>query len=1110
MPLTPDAQQVCEKRYFQKDKNGKIIEDWNQLVLRVIKHVCKDEDDNFQQAAYDLVFKTEFLPNSPCLVNAGKNTKSRGLLACFVTKSPEDCWSNPDGVGMVENIANFGHIARQGGGCGVDFSLIRPENDPVFGSTHAKACGPIEHMRMISEVMSSITQSGFRGMAMMSCLRVDHPDVQKFIVCKQHDRALKSLLKEDIFNHYDAIKSGDIHEHLEIVLDKFISNFNISVFVTNNFMCRVKNNEDYDLVFNDKIYDTVNARDIFNLIVENAWRNGDPGMLFYDTINNGPYTYSGQEITATNPCVTGDSLVACEFGWHAVETLKEGDRIFSQGCLVPITSIEVNENHKVFRVEFTDGDYIDVTAAHRFKCVVDKQYQYLRLDEIGEGHKVVVEPVNIDQMQDHYSAAGTKISGTLWKLRDLGLVLGTVLGDGCFTERKSNRSMIDVSFGKDETQWQTKYCQVLDKYTIGHYEETAESTVRVRSNYLIEALQEHLGLERNKAPNKTIPNFVVNSNDKHLLAGVLDGLFSTDGNMSLNKDNPQLRFTSSSYEMCRQVRRILLSFGIHAKIYKTVRKPHIYDDPKYGPREISSENPKYDVFIMNIGIKRFADTIGLSHPQKNEKLQKCAQNYHYIGDAGTSTIKSINKLPGLHTVYDLFAEETDEWNVNGYIQLGCGEQALAQYGSCNLGSIDVSKFYNEDREIMEWTRLGAAIETAIQFLDDVLSVNSFPTPEFAKWAKENRPVGLGIMGWADLLLKMKIAYGSEESFKFAQKLGRLFEKTSHEQSVKLSQDRGTPKSCRYEELEHRRNVTTLSIAPTGTISLLAGCSSSIEPVFSATTFRYDNTGAKEMRHPYAKKSWFKCASDLSWQEHVGMQAAFQPHIDSAISKTVNFPNDATEEDVANAYMSAWKSGCKGITVYRDGCKSSQVLNASAKPTVGTNQAKPRPKEVEADIFKTTADGFEWHVIVGKVNDIPYEVFAVNGKQDLPSSAKVVKRKKRHYSLMSNENEVIIDNLGEEEDDIHPRIGLETRRFSLELRHNIDPRYIVAQIDKSADVITSFSKAVGRIMKNKYISAADLCEVDVPCFDCAKKGKSAQMIPEAGCWRCPACHGSKCG
>ncbi|MHA2279856.1 MAG: LAGLIDADG family homing endonuclease [Promethearchaeota archaeon] len=1488
--LTPVAQQICEKRYFQKDKDGNTVENWSELVTRVIGHVCGKEDEQFRQRVYNLVHKTEFLPNSPCLVNAGSSSKSKGLLACFVTKSPEDSW-----IGMLENIGNYGHIARQGGGCGVDFSQIRPEGDPVFGSTHAKACGPIEHMRMVSEVMSSITQSGFRGMACapydtmvstelgfvpigeiveqnmtgivihtqfgpsiitgawhngqkevfeivtekgnkvkltgdhkvyvvdsyngknhgrlskkindvgiwktvselnldtdclvlnldekpfgleykqinditideelasliaytkcdglfaryndcqrlelaldsqesinhfmnssivsfnrqqvrdngitivrkegksvefmkhfgefgtyhcdiptvifkspksvvaafikaafdaegtvdvsenrcriitgmtslefveglqillgmfgiqsqlrrdivhvnkdgvlrqnmhylsisnkwhvkkfmkeigflsrrkndaakralknmqfsggrgnvpsskiihhiasiqslgemdvydistanetflannltvhncMGCLRVDHPDILNFIVCKQRDRALKTLLKEDIFNHYDQLKDTEIQEHLAIVLDKFISNFNVSVFATDDFMQKVENNEDYDLVFAGKVYATVNARTVFDMIVQNAWSNGDPGMLFYDSINNAPYQCSEQEITATNPCVTGDSLVPCEFGWREVKTLKEGDHIFSQGRLIPITSVEINENHKVFRVEFTDGDYIDVTAAHRFKCVVDKQYQYLRLDEIGEGYRVIVEPVDINQME--YKGIGILSSAKVsedgrfkdikpddkfWRDRDVGLLVGAILGDGCFTERETNRKMVDVSFGKSEDEWKSRYCELLDKYGVSYYNETTEQTVRVRSNYLLEILQ-HAGMKRSKAPKKKIPDKFMNSNCAELLAGVLDGLFSTDGNMSLKKDNPMLRLTSSSYEMCRQVRRILLSFGIHAKIYRTERTPHIYDDPKYGEREISSENPKYDVVIMNIGIKKFADKIGLSHPPKNEKLQNCAKNYHYIGDAGVSKIKSITPLPGLHTVYDLFAEETDEWNVNGYVQQGCGEQCLPQYGSCNLGSIDVSKFFNDNRGTVEWTRLGEAIEDAVQFLDDVIDVNSFPTKDFAKWAQDNRPVGLGIMGWADLLLKMEIAYGSEESFKFAQRMGRFFQKTAHEKSVDLGRDRGTPKSCDYEELEHRRNVTTLSIAPTGTISLLAGCSSAIEPVFSAITYRYDNTGTKEIRHPYAKKSWFRSASDLDWEKHIGMQAAFQPYIDSAISKTINFPNSATVEDVSNAYLMAWKSKCKGITVYRDGSKTTQVLNTSKKDVVGANHAKPRPKDVDADIYRTRADGFDWHVIVGKVDDVPYEVFAVNGRRDLPTTGKLIKRKRRHYSLVNDEGECLIDNIGAEEDEIHPKIGLETRRFSLELRHNIDPKFIVEQIDKSNDVITSFSKAVGRIMKTKYISADALADViDVPCMDCARKGESVQMIPEAGCWRCPNCHASKCG
>ncbi len=732
-PLTDIARQVCERRYFKKDDDGKFIEDWEGLTERVVNHVCKGDTQEFRESAKNIIYNTEFLPNSPCLVNAGSSAKSKGLLACFVTKSPADSW-----IGMVENIANYGHVARQGGGCGVDFSKIRPEGDPVFGSTHAKACGPIEHMRMLSEVMSSITQSGFRGMACMGCLRVDHPDVMKFIVCKQRDRALKTLLKEDIFDHYSTLKATDINDHLNIVLDKFISNFNISLFVTDDFMQKVENGEDYDLVFGGKVYDTISARKVFDAIVNNAWQNGDPGMLFYDTINNCPYKHSKQDINATNPC---------------------------------------------------------------------------------------------------------------------------------------------------------------------------------------------------------------------------------------------------------------------------------------------------------------------------------------------------------------------------------GEQTLPPYGSCNLGSIDVSKFYNESRGIMEWTRLGTAIETAVQFLDNVISVNVFPTNDFENWAKDNRPVGLGIMGWADLLLQMDIAYGDAESFKFANKVGKFFEQTAHAKSVELGQERGTPKCCRYEELENRRNVTTLSIAPTGTISLLAGCSSSIEPVFNSVTYRYDNTGSREIRHPYAKKNHFRCASDLTWDQHINMQAAFQPYINSAISKTINFSNDATKEDVANAYLSAWKTGCKGITVYRDGCKTTQVLNTTSKG-VGTNQAKPRPKEVPVDIFRTRADGFEWHILVGKVDGVPYEIFAVNGKQELPDNGIVVKKKRRHYSLLSEDRKTLIENIGAEEDEIHPDIALETRRCSLELRHNIPPKDIIKQIDKCNKVVTSFSKASGRVLK-KYVSADDLQTIDVPCPDCARSGKEVDMIPEAGCWKCPECYYSRC-
>ena len=184
--LNPIAENICKQRYYLKDDDGNPIENWPKLSWRVVNYVCKNESQEFKDEIFSLIAGRFALPNSPCLVNAGVKGKIMGLMACFITKAPEDCWSDPS-VGMIENIANFGHIARAGGGVGVSLSNIRPEGDPVFGSTHAKACGPIEHMRMISEVMNSITQSGFRSMACLSTLRVDHPDIIKFIKCKQKE-----------------------------------------------------------------------------------------------------------------------------------------------------------------------------------------------------------------------------------------------------------------------------------------------------------------------------------------------------------------------------------------------------------------------------------------------------------------------------------------------------------------------------------------------------------------------------------------------------------------------------------------------------------------------------------------------------------------------------------------------------------------------------------------------------------------------------------------------------------------------------------------------------------------------------------------------------------
>lgn len=242
----------------------------------------------------------------------------------------------------------------------------------------------------------------------------------------------------------------------------------------------------------------------------------------------------------------------------------------------------------------------------------------------------------------------------------------------------------------------------------------------------------------------------------------------------------------------------------------------------------------------------------------------------------------------------------------------CGEQPLLPYESCNLGSINLSNMV-KDGEI-DWDELEYTIEWAVEFLNDVIDVNNYPLPEIEQKTKGHRKIGMGVMGWADMLVKLDIRYDSWEAVNLAEKVMRFINKNGHFYS-------------------DGRNATVTTIAPTGSISIISGVSSGIEPIFARKTVRNQADMEittyhplwEEMGMPEDKKPLFVEAGNVDWQWHVRHQAAFQKHVDNAISKTINFNNDATLQEVEAAYMLAWDTGCKGITVYRDGSREGQAL-----------------------------------------------------------------------------------------------------------------------------------------------------------------------------------------
>ena len=260
----------------------------------------------------------------------------------------------------------------------------------------------------------------------------------------------------------------------------------------------------------------------------------------------------------------------------------------------------------------------------------------------------------------------------------------------------------------------------------------------------------------------------------------------------------------------------------------------------------------------------------------------------------------------------------------------CSEQPLSPNGSCNLGSIDVSKFLDENKDF-EWDKFEIAIRLGMRFLDSVIDRGSFPTEDIATWAKEHRAVGLGIMGYADLLLMKEIAYGSEKALSLLESILDFMDKISVNESERMGKEYGIPVKCQGLPVL-RRNITTTTIAPTGTISLLAGTSSGIEPVFSEITIRNDKTGTYTFENDLASKDYFRCAvssngtKEVTWEEHVDTLAAAQRYIQSGVSKTVNFPNNTKRETISNAVIKAWQEGCKGVAVYRNGSRKVEVLS----------------------------------------------------------------------------------------------------------------------------------------------------------------------------------------
>ena len=507
----------------------------------------------------------------------------------------------------------------------------------------------------------------------------------------------------------------------------------------------------------------------------------------------------------------------------------------------------------------------------------------------------------------------------------------------------------------------------------------------------------------------------------------------------------------------------------------------------------------------------------------------------------------------------------------------CGEQPLLPYESCNLGSVDLDKFLIErEGELqVDYLRLRDVIRSATRFLDNVIDANSYSVDKIEKMTRDTRKIGLGVMGFADMLARLRIPYDSEEGLEMGRKIMRFIMEESDAMSEELAEERGVFPAYQgsiYDSPDQpkMRNACRLTVAPTGTISMIAGCSSGIEPLFALCYHKHNILGGESLIYvdkgfenaakeggfysedlmnyladggslqeredvPEWARKVFVTSADISPEMHVRMQAAFQESVDAAISKTINFPNSATQDDVRSAYMLAWELGCKGITVYRAGSREEEVLTIGTdaknqsgddilesiiqdSPAVLTERERPAVISGVTERVRT-AQGNMFVTVNFDEDGQPFEVFGTLGKSGGTESAQL---------------EAI------------------SRMVSLSLRSGVDPKNIVDQLrgitaepvwdsgrlvrsapDAVALVLSRHIESIDRLDSEDFSDGERDSTTQLGLFGSASEVESADnpstrsetssflsgvtcsecsvgiLVHQEGCLRCPDCGYNKC-
>jgi len=1015
--LRENALKVLAARYLKKGPDRKPCETPKELFWRVASCIASAEAaypggtpetvDRIARAFYGLMASRAFMPNSPTLMNAGREM---GMLsACFVVPVEDSI----DGIfGAIRATAL---IQKAGGGTGFSFSRLRPSGDIVHSSGGTTE-GPLSFLEVFSAATNAIQQGAFRRGANMGILRVDHPDLIEFI-----------RVKEDLSR---------------------LTNYNLSVAVTERYLAELRRDRntvhqvqnprtgEWSLLRKKGEDGVWTVGEIWDLICERAWGTGEPGLFFIDRANAANPIRNLGLIEATNPCFAGSARLFTDRGLVPFEELarermeirvatddraaairrtmrRAGDEGGGTAvCEAVATGVTVRYAHPafltrketdVFRLETEEGFEVVATADHKFFTPAG----LVPLSGLRPGDEVLVQSGpgvwssddSLPPFEDGVKFQGRVARGECAPpakfTAEVGEILGWMVGDGWIRtfDRGPDRVAHETAgmiFGTEEKRLLAPaFAERIRRwFGIATTPVDRNGTLTLYAGPVLVYWLRSLGVEARPATEKRVPESIFRA-PREAVVGFLRALFTADGTVCISSTNNRscsVRLASSSRALLQDVQLLLLNLGIFSRLYlRRKAGTSVLPDSKRQPREYPTA-AQYELILDKVNRDAFARGIGFLVSAKQEKLEAWIETKMRASadESFVARVRAIEAI-GVEDVYCTTEPETHSIVANGFVAAQCGEQDLHPWDSCNLGSINLSKFVVEDRGAarFDWDGLRETTHLATRFLDDVIDVNRYPLPEIDQTSKTTRRIGLGVMGFADALFKLDIPYDSEEGCAFGENVMKFLTDEAHNASEALAGTRGVFPAWEGSDWQKRgrrmRNSYATTVAPTGTISIIANCSGGIEPLFSIAFWRQVLDGQRmievnepflavarargfydpallekaaesgSVRHlggvPEDVKRVFVCAHDVAPEWHVRMQAAFQKHTDAQVSKTINLSHEAAVEDVRRIYEMAIDLGLRGITVYRDGCRDHQPM--ALKGSLRRREGAPGDAAAEA-------------------------------------------------------------------------------------------------------------------------------------------------------------------